>query len=330
MISRRKMVLALGASALASAFLAGAQPAGGVSRIGFFYLGSRQSALDTRRYSAFLQGMQELGYVEGKHFVIEARFADGKSERLPSLAAELLDSKVDVIVATGTPVYDALKRSTGSVPIVITVTPDPVRDGYAKSLSRPGGNFTGLSNAIIDLSPKQLELLKTALPKLSRIAVLSNPANLAHPPQVRSLKAAAQQLGISVVEASGGTPDEIERAFAAMTRDRAEAMIALPDTFFLQQARQIAGLALKHRLPSIHGVPDFAVSGGFMSFGPNFTDNFRLAAGYVDKILKGAKPGELPFGQPTRFYLVINRKTAKTLGLTISQELLLRADEVIE
>jgi ABC-type uncharacterized transport system substrate-binding protein len=330
MISRRKIVFALGLCSIAASFAAGAQQSGKIRRIGFLYFGTRESAVESGRYRAFLDGMRELGYVEGKNFTIEARFADGKSERLPDLAAELLQAKVDVIVATGTPVYDALKRSAGSVPIVITVTADPIRDGYAKSMARPGGNFTGLSNAIVDLSPKQVELLKTALPKLSRVAVLSNPANLAHPPQVKSLKAAAQRLGIRVVEASGDTPEEVERAFAAMTRDHAEAVITLNDTFFLQQARQIAGLALKHQLPSIHGTPDYAASGGFMSYGPNFTDNFRLAAGYVDKILKGAKPAELPFEQPARFYLVINRKTAKTLGLAISQELLLRADRVIE
>ena len=241
-----------------------------------------------------------------------------------------MQSRVDVIVATGTPAYRALKQSTSTVPIVITVTTDPIRDGFAASLARPGGNFTGLSTGLAGFNPKFFELLKIAVPKLSRVAVLSSSFNPAHPPQIKELEAAARKLGMRVLQVNASAPDEIERGFAVMTRDHAEALIILGDAFFVQQIRQIAELALKHRLPSLYSAPEYAASGGFMGYGQNIVDNFRSAATFVDKILKGAKPGDLPFEQPTRFYLVINRKTAKALGIAIPQELLLRADKVIE
>jgi putative ABC transport system substrate-binding protein len=327
---RRQVLIALGLGALAVPLRSLAQQQGKVWRIGFFYFSSRQSALDTGRYEAFLQGMRELGYVEGKHFVVEARFADGKSERLPGLAADLVQSRVDVIVATGGPVYSALQKVTRTIPIVATASPDAVGLGLAASLARPGGNFTGISTAISDFYPKFFELLNIAVPRLFRVAVLSSPFNPAHPPLVKNLEGEARKRGIRVLRVSAGAADEIERGFAVMTRDHADAVIILPDTFFVQQMRQIAALALDHRLPSTHWVLEYVDAGGFMSFGPNITDNFRLAAGYVDKILKGAKPADLPFEQPTLFYLVINRKTAKALGIAIPQELLLRADKVIE
>jgi len=330
MISRRKKVFALGLSTLTATFRAYAQQPGKVWRIGFFYLGSRQSALDMGRYALFLQGMRELGYIEGKNFVMEARFADGKSELLPGLAADLIQSKVDVIVAAGTPVYVALKQATRTIPVVITVTADPVLDGFAASLARPGGNFTGMSAAVVDLPPKYIQMLQTAVPKLSRVAVLSNPANPGHPPQLEGVKTFAQSAGIRVLPMDGATPGDIERAFAAMARERAGAVVILPDTFFAQQLRQVAELALKHRLPSLYAAPEYAASGGFMSYGPDFTDNFRRAASYVDRILKGAKAGDLPIEQPTLFHMAINRKTAKTIGITVPPELLLRADKVIE
>jgi len=274
--------------------------------------------------------MRDLGYVEGKHFVIEARYADGKTERLPDLAAELVRSKVDVIVATGTPLYQALQKATKTIPIVITTSPDPVRDGFAASLARPGGNFTGLSSNNAEAIPKHVELLMTAVPRLSRIAVLRNPDNVGSFPQLKSIQAAAQKTGLQVLPVDARTPDGIERGFSTMAKERAEAVIIPGDTFFLQQVRQIAELALKHRLPSTYVTREYAEAGGFMSYGQNITENFRRAATYVDKILKGAKPGELPIEQPTIFELVINRKTARAIGLTIPQELLLRADRVIE
>jgi putative ABC transport system substrate-binding protein len=274
--------------------------------------------------------MRELGYIEGKNFVVEARFADGEGAALPGLAAELISGKVDVIVATGTPVTLALRKATRTVPIVSTVSSDPAGDGSSASLARPGGNITGLSNFAPELSQKQVELLTACVPKLSRLAVLVNPSNAEHSGRLKLVESAARKVGMRVLAVHGGTPDEITSSFAAMARDRAEAVLILGDTFFLQQMRRIADLALKYRLPSVFLNPELVEAGGLMSYGPNFTDNFRRAASYVDKILKGAKPADLPIEQPTKFELVINLKTAKALGLTIPQSLLLRADQVIE
>jgi ABC-type uncharacterized transport system substrate-binding protein len=286
--------------------------------------------LGTGRYRSFLQGMRELGYIEGKNFVVEARFADGEGAALPGLAAELISGKVDVIVATGTPVTLALRKATRTVPIVSTVSSDPAGDGSSTSLARPGGNITGLSNFAPELSQKQVELLTACVPKLSRLAVLVNPSNAEHSGRLKLVESAARKVGMRVLAVHGGTPDEITSSFGAMARDRAEAVLILGDTFFLQQMRRIADLALKYRLPSVFLNPELVEAGGLMSYGPNFTDNFRRAASYVDKILKGAKPADLPIEQPTKFELVINLKTAKALGLTIPQSLLLRADQVIE
>jgi len=327
--TRRRFLIALGAGILAVPRGSLAQPASKGARIGFLYYGSRQTALDTGRYNAFIQGMGELGYTEGKNFTLEARFADGKGERLPALAAELVRLKVNVIVATGSPVYRALQHST-TIPVVATVTFDPVADGYAASMARPGGNFTGLSLGAGDLGPKLLELLKAAVPKMSRVAVLLNPGNPAHPQRVIRIMSAAQNVGIQVWLAEAGTVQEIEREFAVMTKERANAAIIVADGLFLQESQSIAGQALKHRLPSISQLRELTEAGGLISYGPNSLDNFRRAATYVDKILKGAKPGDLPFEQPTRYHLVINRKTATALGLKIPEALLRQADEVIQ
>jgi putative tryptophan/tyrosine transport system substrate-binding protein len=328
--TRRRVLIALGAGALAVPRDALAQPKSKVARIGFLYFGSRQSSLDTGRYDAFVQGMRELGYVEGTNLIIEARFADGKTERLPALAAELVRLTVDVIVATGSPVYRALQHATTTIPVVVTVTSDPVADGLAASMARPGGNITGLSVTAADLGPKLVELLKAAVPKLARLAVLLQTENPAHPSQLKRTMSAAQRVGIQVVLAEAGTAQEIPREFETMTKEHARAVIILPDPMFLQESRLIAAQALKYRLPSGSVIRDFAEAGLLMSYGPNAVDNFRRAAGYVDKILKGAKPGDLPIEQPTKFELVINMKTGKALGLTIPQSLLLRADKVIE
>jgi len=328
--TRRRFLVALGAGVLAAPRGSLAQPASKGARIGFLYYGSRQTALDTGRYNAFIHGMGELGYTEGKNFTLEARFADGKAERPPALAAELVRLKVDVIVATGTPVYRALQHATTTIPVVITLTFDPVGDGFAASMARPGGNITGLSISAADLGPKLYELLKAAVPKLFRVAVLMNPANPAHPSRVIGIMSAAQKVGSQVVLAEASTVQEVEREFAMMTKERAKAAIILADGFFLQESRSIATQALKHRLPSISQLRELVEAGSLMSYGPNSLDNFRRAATYVDKILKGAKPGELPFEQPTRYHLVINRKTAMSLGLTIPEALLRQADAVIQ
>ena len=329
-MNRRDLLVAFSLGALTGALPALAQQKGKIRRIGFFYLGSRQSALETGRYQLFLQAMRDLGYVEGKHFVIEARYADGKTESLPDLAAELVRSKVDVIVATGTPLYQALQKATKTIPIVITTSPDPVRDGFAASLARPGGNFTGLSSNNAEAIPKHVELLMTAVPRLSRIAVLRNPDNVGSFPQLKSIQAAAQKTGLQVLPVDARTPDGIERGFSTMAKERAEAVIIPGDTFFLQQVRQIAELALKHRLPSTYVTREYAEAGGFMSYGQNITENFGRAATYVDKILKGAKAGEMPVEHSTRYELVVNLKTAKELGLSVPPSLVKQAVQVIE
>jgi putative ABC transport system substrate-binding protein len=330
MNARRRVLAGFSMVALSIVLPCFAQQPGKIRRIGFFYFGSRQSAMDSGRYDAFLRGMRELGYVEGKNFVIEARFADGKDERLPGLAAELVRSKVDVIVATGTAVYAALKQPANTIPVVITATSDPVVEGFAANLARPGGNFTGLSAGNFELYPKQIELLSLAVPKLSHVAVLWNSTHPGHPARLNAMQAVARKAGIRTLHVGARSADEIERGFTLMSRERVKALIVLNDTFFVQQFRQIATLALKHRLPSLYGAVEYPESGGLMGYGQNILDNFRSAATFVDKILKGAKPGELPFEQPMRLQLVINRKTANAIGLVIEPELLLRADRVIE
>ena len=328
MKTRRNILIALGAGALAASLGSFAQEQRKVSRIGFFYLGSREMALD--RLRIFLEGMRELGYVERKNFVVELRFADGKYERLPGISAELVGLKVDAIVANGTAVYRSLQRATSTIPIVITTSPDPVGEGFAASLARPGGNFTGLSTGNAEVAPKYIELLKIAVPKISRVAVLMNTTNVGHPGQLKIVRAAAQKARMTVIAADARTPDEIERGFGKLAQDRAEGVIVFGDTFFTQQIRQITELAIRNRLPTVASTREQAAAGAFMSYGADTLEFFRRAATFVDKILKGARPGELPIELPTKFALVINRKTAKTIGLAVPRELLLRADEVIE
>ena len=327
MIARRGFVTVLG-GVLAAPQLLFAQPK--VARVGFFYFGSRRSAMESGRYAAFVDTMRELGYVEGRNLAIEARFADGRSERLAGLAEELLRSKVDVIVATGSTVYTVLKRATTTVPVVITVSADAVLDGIAASLAHPGANFTGLSTGNLELYPKQIELLKLAVPKLSRVALLWNSENTAQVARLKVMRETTKRAGLSLIEVSGPTPEDIERGFASMARQRADAVVIMNDTFFIQQLEQIASLALKHRLPSLYGAVEYAEAGGFIGYGQRVLDNFHGAATYVDKILKGARPGDLPIEQPMRLELAINRRTAKAIGLSIPPELLLRADKVIE
>ena len=321
------VLLALGTMPRASF----AQPPGKVWRIGFLAPLSRSTPLRPDvYYDAFVQGIRELGYVEGKNLAIEWRFADGKFERLPGLAAELVRVNVDVIVTHSTPATQALQRATSTIPIVFAVAVDPVGSGFAASLARPAGNITGLSVIDVDLGPKRLELLKTMLPALSRVAVLVNPGSSVRAAIVRSVQAAGQHAGIKVLPVDARTPEEIERGFVIMAQERAEGVIIADDAFFRGQRRQIADLAVKNRMPAITPWREYVAAGGLMSYGQNIADSFRRAATYVDKILKGAKPGELPIEQPTRIHLAINRKTANLLGMKISPELLLRADEVIE
>ena len=329
MNTRRKLIVALGTCILAPPFSAFAQPHGKVWRVGFL-VGRRRLSHDSDFLTAFPKGMHDLGYIEGKNLVIEWRFADGEYERLPDLAAELVKLKVDIILAVGPPVIIAAQKSTTTIPIVIVTGLDPADAGFVKSLARPGGNITGISNLSSEVSTKQLEMLLTMAPKLSRVAVLVNPTNPAHATVVKSISAAAEQAKIKILAVEARTPQEIETGFSLMRKQNATAIIVALDQFLMQQRRQIAELATKNRLPSAGTLREYVEDGGLMSYGVNMADQFRSAAIFVDKILKGAKPGDLPIEQPTKFELVINRKTAKALGIKIPNSILVQATKVIE
>lgn len=305
-----------------------AQQQGKVWRIGF--LAPTPASLSSQNTDAFLQGMRELGYVEGKNLAIDWRFADGKYERSPGLAAELVQLKVDAIVVAGTPAASAAQEATATIPIVMANAGDPVGTGLIKSLARPGGNTTGLTNITDELGPKQLEMLQGMVPKLSRVAVLFNPGNSSNIAILKSIEAAAQRAGVKILPVEAQTQQQIENAFSMAVRSNAGAIIVAADLFFIQQQRQIAELTATNRLPSIAWFREFVEAGVLMTYGPSYADMYRRAAVFVDKILKGAKPGDLPVEQPTKFELFINRKTAKALGLTIPQSLMISADRVIE
>jgi putative ABC transport system substrate-binding protein len=297
-----------------------------VWRIGF--LASDSSS--TRVYDGFQEGMRELGYVQGKNCSIAWRFADGRYERLPSLAAELVRSKVDVIVAGTALSVQAAHQATATIPIVMVAVPDPIGEGFAKSLSRPGGNITGLTNIVTEISVKHLELLRIAVPKLARVAVLINPLNPSDSLILEQIQGAAFSIGVKVISIEASTAKQIEAGFAAMIRERTQALIVAADAYFDVQRGQIAKLASDNHLPAISSNREMTEVGGLMSYGQDLGEHYRRAASYVDKILKGAKPGELPIEQPTVLKLIINGKTAKALGLAIPQELVLRADRVID
>ena len=316
---------------LFSPVAAEAQQAATIARIGYL---ANVLAANPHLTEAFRQGLRDLGYVEGRNLVIEYRDAEGKYERLPALAAELVALKVDVILAAGTPQPLAAKQATKTIPIVFASAPDPVTDGLVTSLARPGGNVTGLSfSPVPELVGKRLELLKQAVPGVTRVAGLWQPGGLGERTEKDLLKeadVAARALGVRLqfVEARG--PADFDRAFSDMTRARAGALTALPGVIFNTERRRLVDLAAKSRLPAVYPWREVVDAGGLMSYGPNFADLYRRAATYVDSILKGTKPGDLPVEQPTKFELVITMKTAKALGLTIPPSLLLRADQVIE
>ena len=300
-----------------------AQPAGRIPRIGILRTGSPPDPL----VEAFRQGLRELGYVEGQDIGLEYRWAQGRDERLPALAADLARLKVDVIVAGGSQAQIA-RRATTTIPIVMPVANDPVGASLVSSLARPGGNVTGLAFLSEELPGKWVELLKETLPGASRVAVLWHPATEAG--QLKVAEAAARSLGVHLRPLKVQRSDDLLNAFAEAQKDRAEALITLSSPFFYAHRARLVGLAAKYRLPTMYHQREFVIdSGGLMSYGPNLRDLFRRAATYVDKILKGAKPADLPVEQPTKFELVVNLKTAKALGLTIPPSLLARADEVI-
>ena len=299
-----------------------------VWRIGFLGAGSRSSA--DPRVEAIRRGFQELGYAEGRNLALEFRWAGGNADRLPALAAELARVKVDAIVTQGTQATDAARRAVTSIPIVFAVAGDPVGTGLVASLARPGGNVTGLTDIAPEIAGKRLELLREAVPGIARIAVLWNPANPSAAPQMKDTAAVGRSLGLSVRSLEVRDGSQLDGAFATAAQDKARAVIVLSDGALYAQRVQIARSAAKHRLLCVAWTPEFAESGCVMAYGANVVELHRRAAVLVDKILKGANPGDLPVEQPTTFELVINLKTAKTLGLTIPPTLRLRADKVIE
>ena len=306
-----------------------AQQPAKVLRIGFLAAGS--AAPYGSLIEAFRQGLREAGYVEDQSIVIEYRWAEGEYDRLPALAADLVRLKVDVIVtAIGTPPALAAKNVTRTIPIVFTAVGDPVAQGLIASLARPGGNVTGVASLNPELMGKRLELLKETLPKVSRMGVLWNPGNAVHALFWREAEAAARSLGVHLQSLEARDPADFDRAFAATTRRRAGVLIVLPDAMFVSQRVRLATLALKNRLPTMFATREYVEAGGLMAYGLNNPDVFRRAATYVDRILKGARPDDLPVEQPMRFDLVLNLKTAKALGLTFPQTVLVQVTEVIQ
>ena len=324
-MSKKVVGLAICAVLLTLSFLAEAQQPKKEARIGFLVPGSASGYASLT--DAFRQGLRELGYVERKNIVIEYRYTEGKLDPLPELATDLVRLKVDVIITASTPDALATKQRTGTIPIVMAVSGDPLGSGLVASLARPGGNVTGLTSIASDLSGKRLELLKEVVPRIDRLAVLGNPSNVLTASTMRETEVAAQalQVKVQIVEVRG--PDDFETAFQAAIKGRAVALIVLPDPVFTGQRRRIVDVAAKSRLAAIFYTKEFVEA---MSYGPNFSDLFRRAATYVDKILKGTKPGDLPVEQPTKFEFIINLKAAKQIGLTIPPNVLARADKVIK
>ena len=323
---RRKLMLLLG-GAMTAPLTARAQQAGKVYRIVF--LGD-SPAVYPDAIEAFRQGLRDLGYVEGRNIAIEYRWAEGKPERMRELAEELVRLKVDVIIVPGSIYTEAAKRATSTIPIVFLGHADPVATGHATSLARPGGNITGLSIMLKEASVKSLELLKQAVPGLARIAVIFDPATPSHGPILKAIEAASPLLGLQVQPVAVRSATEFDSAFLAIVQGRADAVLVLTTPLFVAGAQPLAELALTHKLPSVFTPRENVEAGGLMSYSPNRADYYRRGAIYVDKILKGANPADLPVEQPTRFQLVVNLKTAKALGLTIPESFLSRVDEVIE
>jgi len=327
--NRRRLVIAFGAGALAAPLASWAQQ-GKVWRIGFISGAAPPASLETAPQGGFLQGMRELGYVEGRHFVMEWRFAEAKAERYVEFAAELARLKVDVVVTGAPQAVRPMQQAAPQIPIVMGISTDPVGSGFAASLARPGGNITGIASSLEDSSPKQLELLVAAVPNMVRLGLLTTSMSPAYAAVLKRIQVSAQQARLTLVTADARNGDELAAAFATLSKGRAQAVIVPSDVLFNLNREKIAALAISHRLPSMFGVREYVEAGGLMSYGESFREFFRRAASYVDKIIKGAKPGDLPIEQPSRFYLTINRKTARALGITIPQSLLGRADEVIE
>jgi len=305
-----------------------AQQAKKVPRIG--YLGATSRSINPARSEAFRQGLRDLGYVEGKNIVIEWRFAEGKLDRLPALAVELVRLKVDVVLTGGPASTRSAKQATATIPIVMAYDDDPIGSGFVASLARPGGNITGLSTLAPEISGKQLELLREITPKLSRVVLLGNATQPGTPQALREINVAADAFGVQLQYLEIHALNDLETAFQATSKGRADAVFVLANPITFSQRRQVADLAVKSGLPAIYNRPEYVEDGGLVFYGVSYTDLFRRAATYVDKILKGTKPADLPVEQPTKFEFIINLKAAKQIGLTIPPNVLARADKVIK
>jgi putative ABC transport system substrate-binding protein len=327
-MTRRIVVCLLTTALLSIAPFVEAQQAKKVARIG--YLSTGTPSTQAPYTEAFRQGLRALGYIEGQNIAIEYRSSQENLERLPALAAELVSLKVDVIVTAGATVTHAAKKATNTIPIVMAQDPDPVGNGFVASLARPGGNTTGLSSLVAELNGKRLELLMEVVPTLSRVAVLGTSTNPGNAQQVKETELPAAAMGLRLQYLDVRAPKDLETAFQTATKEHAGAVVVLGSPFFISQRTRIAALAIKSRLPAMYNRSEFVEDGGLMTYGANIPDLYRRAARYVDKILKGAKPAELPVEQPTKFELVINLKTAKQIGLTIPPNVLARADKVIK
>ena len=331
MTDRRSFIGTLAGALLASPLASEAQQAGRIYRIGYLFEGAPpdQASPPSPQLRALEETLRELGYVEGRNLLVERRFAAFKYDRLPDLAAELVRLKPDLIVTGGNPSITALKQATTTVPIVMTWTIDPVGAGLVTSLARPGGNITGLALSTgPEFVAKQLEILNEVVPKLSRVAILRQTGRAGA--ETAALESAARKLGLTILFADVRTPNDIEGAFATMTRSRAGAFLILGGSVTWVSRQQIAGLAVQHRLPGIHLLREYAEAGLLLTYGPTQVAQWRRAATYIDKILKGARPADLPVQEPTQFELVVNARTAKALGLKIPPSVLVRADQVIE
>jgi putative ABC transport system substrate-binding protein len=325
---RRRQFLIVAGALLAAPLAAEAQRAAKVPRIGF--LGNSTAALEANLVGPFREGLRDLGYVEGQNVLIEYRWAEGKYERFPTLIGELSALKVDVIVTAGTPASLAVKKTTTSIPLVMVAVGDPVASGLVASLARPGGNFTGLVSIAPDLEGKRLELLKKVVPKLSNVAFLLNPANAFHVTSEKQARAAANVLRLNVEFVPVRAESEFDSAFQTITSQRAGALVVLADRLFLHHRARIVDFAKRNRLPTVYAYSELVEAGGLMSFGPSYPGMHRRAAYFVDRILKGVKPADLPMEQPMKFELIVNLNAAKALGLTIPQSILVHADRVIE
>src|SRR6478736_2025713 len=329
-MQRRKFIMALGGAAATWPLAARAQqPAGRVYRVGYFAITSREQSLHLMK--AFEEGLRKLGYRVGENVIIEYRFAEGETERLPALAADLVRLGVDIIVSGNNVTTVAAMKATTTIPIVMSNSAEPVSAGFVASLARPGGNVTGFSSEPGDeIYGKRLELLKDTLPNLSRVRVLWNPDFAPNLERLKSARAASQALGLTLVPAEARQLDALEQAFATMVRERAQVLVVLSDGVLFNCRGQIGVMAVRNRLPAISAVREYVEAGLLLSYGIDLPDQFRRSAVFVDKIFKGAKPADLPVEQPTKFELVVNLKTAKALGIDIPPTLLARADEVIE